>query len=357
MIDGTPVYYNMKAVRANTHDDHNIVLGISNIDDQMKEAFANEKVMKAPFIKDREYEAALRNTLSYSEIAQALSQDYFAIYYVDIITNEFLEFKSAIQGSQPDMTERKEDFFKVFRETLFDTVVEEDRKMIISAWDKDALLNTLQKDNVVSLTCRMVIDDRPQYVNIKVFQMVNGDGHHIVTGISNIDAQMKKEEEYAQAQQMALRDPLTGVKNKRSYTQTEKNVNDRIRQGQMEPFSVVICDLNDLKAINDTRGHTAGDDYIKEACMVICHIFDHSPVFRIGGDEFAVLLTGRDYNNRSKLFSQLAAANQKNIISGEAIMASGISDFDPDKDKDLATVFQRADSAMYINKKVLKGIR
>ena len=47
-----------------------------------------------------------------------------------------------------------------------------------------------------------------------------------------------------------------------------------------------------LKLINDTYGHEKGDIYLKTACNAICDVFRHSPVFRMGGDEFAVLLQG-----------------------------------------------------------------
>lgn len=46
-----------------------------------------------------------------------------------------------------------------------------------------------------------------------------------------------------------------------------------------------------LDCLNDTYGHTAGDNYIKGCCKVICQIYKHSPVFRIGGDEFKITRT------------------------------------------------------------------
>lgn len=156
---------------------------------------------------------------------------------------------------------------------------------------------------------------------------------------------------------MALVDSLTGVKNKRAYAQAEKKMNESIREGLTEPFAIAVCDINSLKMINDTMGHKAGDEYIKEACTEICNIFKHSPVFRVGGDEFAVLLIGQDYRMRTQLLADLAAVNQRNIATGGVIIATGVSDFDPEKDETISAVFNRADSAMYNNKKELKGIQ
>ena len=64
-------------------------------------------------------------------------------------------------------------------------------------------------------------------------------------------------------------------------------------------------DANNLKMINDNYGHGAGDEYIKGCCKILCDVFCHSPVFRIGGDEFAVILKGRDYHNRNDLMKEI----------------------------------------------------
>jgi len=61
--------------------------------------------------------------------------------------------------------------------------------------------------------------------------------------------------------------------------------------GEAPEFGVIGCDVNGLKKINDTLGHKAGDEYICAACKMLCEYFKHSPVFRIGGDEFVVILT------------------------------------------------------------------
>ena len=57
-------------------------------------------------------------------------------------------------------------------------------------------------------------------------------------------------------------------------------------------FAITILDVNDLKKVNDNEGHKAGDQFIRDACRIICTTFKRSPVFRVGGDEFAVLSQG-----------------------------------------------------------------
>lgn len=72
--------------------------------------------------------------------------------------------------------------------------------------------------------------------------------------------------------------------------------------------------MNDLKKVNDFYGHDAGDRHILSAKKLICDVFKHSPVYRIGGDEFTVILTGTDYENGIELLQafdrQVKRSNQ-----------------------------------------------
>ena len=100
-------------------------------------------------------------------------------------------------------------------------------------------------------------------------------------------------------------------------------------------------------------GHSAGDDYIRSACEIICNIYKHSPVFRIGGDEFVVILKGGDYNKRDELVYKFKKKQDENRNKGLVTLASGMSEFKSDMDMNVQDVFKRADSRMYENKKPL----
>ena len=84
---------------------------------------------------------------------------------------------------------------------------------------------------------------------------------------------------------------------------------------------------------------------------MICRIFKHSPVYRIGGDEFAVVLTGEDYKAREILTRQFREQMKFNHADGLATLACGMAVYIPQKDKSVSVVFNRADAAMYRNKK------
>ena len=114
--------------------------------------------------------------------------------------------------------------------------------------------------------------------------------------------------------------------------------------------------MNGLKVINDTLGHKAGDEYIRKASRMICDIFQHSPVYRTGGDEFVVILTGRDYLIRKELVLALHDRSVEHISTNEVVISGGLSDYQPGSDSSLHDAFERADALMYEEKKLLKSM-
>ncbi len=161
---------------------------------------------------------------------------------------------------------------------------------------------------------------------------------------------------------VAYQDALTHVKNKAWYDKIESRVNNDIENGTAR-FGIVMVDLNCLKTINDTYGHEHGNEYIFGSCHQICIIFDHSPVFRVGGDEFVVLLENRDYDDREKLIKALKDAFAKSADDSKRepwdrySAAIGVSIFDATTDKTMNDVFKRADEAMYKDKAASKKAR
>lgn len=156
---------------------------------------------------------------------------------------------------------------------------------------------------------------------------------------------------------VAFGDPLTGVKSKHAYVELEQQLDAAILNGEAAPFAIVVCDVNGLKFINDTKGHKAGDRYLCDAAKVICNIFKHSPVFRIGGDEFVAVLRDHDYEHRDELFTGLRMSSEGVQLGEGVIIACGMAGFDPAGDIAVASAFERADTMMYENKKMLKGAR
>ena len=171
--------------------------------------------------------------------------------------------------------------------------------------------------------------------------------------LNNYQDARKLSQRLSTAEKSAVTDALTGVKNRTSYIQYKREFDERIAANAMVPFSVMVCDINDLKTVNDTLGHDKGDECIKSSCMMVCKTFKQSPVFRIGGDEFALFLRGADYVNRDALLRSLEAQMDTTRPSGS--LAVGVSDYVPGKDRSILDVFTRADHLMYQQKKALKA--
>ena len=158
----------------------------------------------------------------------------------------------------------------------------------------------------------------------------------------------------AGAQSVANRDALTGVKSKHAYVTREAELNEHMDEDDAEEFALVVCDVNGLKQVNDTLGHKAGDEYIRAASTMVCQMFKHSPVFRIGGDEFVVVLQGQDYEDREQVVAALDAQSVANIQAGKVVVAVGLATFEQGVDHQVSDVFERADEQMYARKKGLK---
>ena len=163
------------------------------------------------------------------------------------------------------------------------------------------------------------------------------------------------QDELGKARKETNTDPLTGVKNRHAFFEWQENIENRIESGDRRAFAVVVCDVNDLKRVNDTLGHEAGDECIRTASARICRIFSHSPVFRFGGDEFVVILEGEDYDRNEELMAQLAEYSKEAPANNENSIAAGIALYDPDRHSSMHAVFEAADTAMYAQKKIMKG--
>lgn len=170
-----------------------------------------------------------------------------------------------------------------------------------------------------------------------------------------IQKEQLQEKELGVARHMAYTDPLTGVKNKTAYIDEVGKIEQAIADEKIEDFGVVVFDLNGLKHINDTKGHEMGDEYIKSACRLICQHFKHSPVFRIGGDEFVAVLRGEDYINHKTLSDNFSQRIYEEKEKDGVIIASGFSAYRNGQDGSFMRVFERADQKMYKCKKDLKS--
>ena len=138
-------------------------------------------------------------------------------------------------------------------------------------------------------------------------------------------------------------DGLTGLNNRVAYEEHVSRLEDEIRGGTAD-FAIALFDVNSLKEVNDKYGHKKGDEVIRSASFALQNTFREGKLYRIGGDEFLVILE-RSY---AELLPKLASLRENQ--AGISISA-GSAVFNRETDREYRTVFNRADMAMYNDKR------
>ena len=155
----------------------------------------------------------------------------------------------------------------------------------------------------------------------------------------------------------AHRDGLTGVGNKSAFMDKEIEINNEIISGNAN-FSVAAFDVNKLKVTNDIFGHMAGDRLLSTVSAHLSASFGEADVFRIGGDEFVVILKNEDSTNCDALVTRCIEGMKNLSLEGypecRVSCAYGASKFDSKIDHQLSDVLHRADKEMYKNKAITK---
>lgn len=340
--DGKTFYVLMK-ISWMEDDDRFIVIGVFDVDELVMRRKAEERMQEERIIYAR---------------LHAVTGNFLIVIVVEPESGHYHEFSSTddFMGSL-GLEKEGSDFFVTIRQATVQHIHPEDRSLFLSAFTEENVKTEIENSGIFTLGFRVILGGRPRYVQVKAAMVEEKDGPRLIVGLNDIDIQVRQEERIKkrlqQAQSEVNIDSLTGIKNKHAYQEAEKRLNNQIVEHRVPPFAVIMLDLNDLKKINDTAGHQAGDQYIRDACKIICDIFKHSPVFRIGGDEFAVIAQGNDYENIEKRLEEMKEHNKEAMRSGGVVIACGMSKFE--NDASVEAVFERADHAMYENKASLKA--
>ena len=336
-----PKYTTMKISRMDD-DTRFIIIGITDVDEQTR--------------KQKQAEHLAEERVAYERL-NALIGEYLCIYVVNPETGLYREYSSVSGFDSLDVPKEGTNFFSKSREVIHDVIYPDDLERFLSLFTEEGVLSEVEKNGIFSLTYRILLDGMPVYVQLKAAMVEEKEGRRLIVGLTDIDSHIRQEEEYSkrleQAQIKANIDALTGVRNRHAYLDAEEHL-DRLIAEQLNPeFAITIFDVNDLKTINDTAGHHAGDEYLRSACKIICDIFKHSQVFRVGGDEFAVISQNEDYADIDKLLVKINEHNAEAISKNGIVIACGMAKYEGDPC--VAPVFERADQIMYENKSSLKS--
>ncbi len=338
---GEPSYFRMN-ISLMEDDSRFVIIGITDVDEEMKQQRAAERVKE--------------EHIAYSRI-NALAGDFLCVYVVVPETGRYRRYSLTAGFQGVDLPVEGEEFFGPARESIINSIHQGDRERFLAAFTRENVVAEVERAGAFALSFRYMVNDKPNYVQIKAALVDEENGRRLIVGVNDINTLVRQEGEYAkrlaQAQNKVNIDALTGVKTKHAYLEEEAKLDRMIRENRAPKFAIVILDVNDLKRINDTAGHQAGDHYICDACSIICDIFKKSPVFRVGGDEFAVIVRGFDHKHLEDRIRLVREHNERAVKEGGIVIACGMAEYDGD-DR-VSAVFDRADREMYENKKALKG--
>ena len=325
MIDEKPTYVDMKAVYLPGDRSH-IIVGVSNVDAQMRQKEEMSRIQTERIV--------------YSRI-KALTQGFICIYIIDPETGRYVEYRANSDYAGLGVPTEGEDFFAQSQKESMRLVYPEDREKFQTLLTRENIMSKLEKDSVYAFQYRLLLDGKPRYMSLRAALVEEQGKPVLIIGVNDIDAQVKHEQDYerklSSARSKAHLDPLTGVKDKTVYENMSEYLSRQIEDGQSVRYAIVLCRVEDLARINEIEGRPAGDQLIRDVCDMICNVFKHSPVFRVAGDQFAILVQGHDLERIENLIVELEVTSRIRALA----ISSGMAKYDGTES--VASVFARAE--------------
>ena len=134
--------------------------------------------------------------LTFSSVAQALAGDYFSIYVVDPDTEAFVEYSSSEEYKNLGIETQGANFFELSRRNIEGLIYPEDRDRFMAVFSRERVLKIIERDGHFTTKYRLMLNGIPTYVSMKATLLENRNERRLIIGLTNIDAQMKREEEF-----------------------------------------------------------------------------------------------------------------------------------------------------------------
>ena len=141
-----------------------------------------------------------KEEMTYAKIASALARDYFNLFYVDLETEDFMEYNSQVGKNIMALERKGKDFFNQARNDALDKLYYQDQQLFINAFTKEKVLESIKDEGAFTINYRLFDGEKPTFVNMKV-TMLDDDNKHIIVGVSSIDKQMKEKAALEQLKQ------------------------------------------------------------------------------------------------------------------------------------------------------------
>ena len=263
------------------------------------------------------------------------------------------------------------EFDESYRQYIPDMLAGKDVPAVISRDEYGYLLTIYTPMTDAAGNCRCYVgvdysmDLLTEYVEnvVKQILLVFTGVMVLLSAISIIVANRSIMKPVKQLENRAYRDTLTKLLNRNAYYDYNKKLDAQITAGDAQ-FSIIMVDVNNLKKMNDNYGHELGNIYLKNAADLIASVFGTENLYRIGGDEFVVVMEGKKRQAESTHLLREFQARMRDIREMRGLKpweqvyaAAGIADYTPGKDMSTEDVLKRADMAMYTEKVEMKAAR
>lgn len=225
-----------------------------------------------------------------------------------------------------------------------DPEIRKDKENAEAALKKD--LEIIKTGKGTSYTIEINEGGKNEFLQIIKQPLFNDDGS--VTGIIGLINDVTEFELLKKKlREKAITDEMTGIYNRAYFTEFI-----RMHSNNCYPIGIISADCDGLKNINDTYGHMAGDEYIKAAVSLFQSVLPkESIVFRMGGDEFIIILPSTSREEATRVAEQLKSKEKQFRIEGQQLSVSfGISVINSNED-DFDVCIAESDKNMYIDKK------
>ena len=333
--NGRIVYYRLKIIPL--EGGKKLVYGFEHFDDQIREK------------RKREAERETQMTL-----LAGLSCEYETIWLVDadvhhgkLIRNNMGDTRSSVK-----MNMVNEGNYEIILENYIEQyVVPRDRERMYAETSIDSLLRNTRENELYHVNYLRVNEEgRKNYMQLVYSRVTDDMGvTRFVCGFRNIDEVIAEEKKKNALYYMAHIDSMTKLGNRRSFDEYMDSYADKKPEEDLVFFSF---DLNELKSVNDLKGHEAGDELITGAALCMRRALGKSGnIFRTGGDEFAAIITC-DSGAREDVVKELTDHfdSWKGKLGQNLSISMGYVSFDEDPGMTLDDMRKEAEKRMYAHK-------
>jgi len=201
-----------------------------------------------------------------------------------------------------------------------------------------------------------------EWIEIYTYPILNQEGvvTHVIEYVRNITDRKRAEEEsqrfIKELETLSSEDSLTGLQNRRKIFERIRHEIERVRRYKTE-LSLIFCDLDSFKEINDTYGHQAGDEVLKTIADILRRAVRTSDVVgRYGGDEFLIVLPQTSLKGAQEMAERIRIDVQDTKFelpggkSAGTTMSIGVAFYDG-TETDIDALISRIDTALYVSKR------